>query len=212
MSGMSDDLVKIVSLFPTPVGRFELGRKFTEAELRFINDEPMRESIGNLTSVNESVLDQPEMAELRVFVELNLNRYFNAIYEPTKDLRIRITQSWLNVTMPNGWHHQHEHSNSFISGVLYIKADRAKDKINFFKNQYQQICLRPEKFNHYNSDSWWLDVGAGDLLLFPSRLSHAVPKVKEGDRISLSFNTFPVGWIGDKYVLTHLELADPKEK
>jgi len=60
----------------------------------------------------------------------------------------------------------------------------------------------------YNSESWWFEVGTGDLLLFPSSLTHMVETVQEDERISLSFNTFPVGYVGDESSLTALHLKD----
>jgi hypothetical protein len=57
--------------------------------------------------------------------------------------------------------------------------------------------------------AWWFEVGTGDLVLFPSSLTHMVETVK-GDqtRISLSFNTFPVGNIGEEVSLTGLQIGD----
>jgi hypothetical protein len=54
---------------------------------------------------------------------------------------MRLTQSWLNYTKPGQFHHKHAHPNSFISGVLYMKAARQRDKIYFYKDGYKQISL-----------------------------------------------------------------------
>jgi hypothetical protein len=53
-----------------------------------------------------------------------------------------ITQSWANYTKKNQYHHTHEHPNSFISGVLYINANEAHDKITMHKKSYQQIKVK----------------------------------------------------------------------
>ena len=69
------------------------------------------------------------------------------------------------------------------------------------------IKFPPVKWNEYNSESWWFPVGTGELILFPSNLSHKVQPVEGSDtRISLAFNTFPVGHIGDEDELTALHL------
>jgi hypothetical protein len=45
------------------------------------------------------------------------------------------------------------------------------------------------------------------LILFPSSLTHMVPTIQgEQTRISLSFNTFPVGTVGEEMDLTGLKL------
>ena len=50
-------------------------------------------------------------------------------------------------------------------------------------------------------------MGTGDLVLFPSSLTHMVETVQgEATRISLSFNTFPVGSIGEGVDLTGLRV------
>ena len=47
------------------------------------------------------------------------------------------------------------------------------------------------------------------MVLFPSSLTHMVETV-QGDqqRISLSFNTFPVGSVGDEMNLTGLQIGE----
>jgi hypothetical protein len=95
-----------------------------------------------------------------------------------------------------------------VSGVLYLKAARERDKIHFYKEIYQQIKLPTNNYNLYNSESWWFEVSTGDLLLFPSSLIHMVEPVQGDDRVSLSFNTFPVGYVGDESSLTALYLKE----
>ena len=119
-----------------------------------------------------------------------------------------ITQSWLNYTKPGEYHHTHEHPNSIISGVFYIDADRENDKIIFHKaNRYQQIKFPQTEYNAFNSESWFFNVGNGDLKLFPSSLTHNVEQ-KKGDnvRCSLAFNVFVKGYIGAEEELTALHL------
>jgi predicted 2-oxoglutarate/Fe(II)-dependent dioxygenase YbiX len=58
----------------------------------------------------------------------------------------------------------------------------------------------------HNSESWWFEVGAGDLMLFPSSLTHMVETVQGDERVSLAFNTFPVGYVGEEESLTALHL------
>jgi hypothetical protein len=50
-----------------------------------------------------------------------------------------------------------------------------------------------------------MNVSEGELLLFPSDLTHDVPTVTgDVERISISFNTFLVGKIGSNENLTEL--------
>jgi len=199
----------IHNLFPQPIGRYKLDRDLTEKELDFIKGQETRPNMGNVTSVNNTILRHKTMTKLRDFIESSVSDYFVTIHNPKHKVNLRITQSWCNYTEPGQWHHKHAHPNSFVSGVFYPQANRETDKIYFYKDGFQQIKLPPENWNVWNSDSWWFDVGTGDLVLFPSGLEHMVETV-QGDqtRISLSFNTFPVGNIGEEVNLTGLQIGD----
>jgi hypothetical protein len=91
--------------------------------------------------------------------------------------------------------------------VFYINCDEQFDKIKFFKDGY--ITIKPEvkDFNIWNSETWWFSVKTGDIILFPSSLTHMV-EIKEGsnNRISLAFNVFIKGKIGSNKKLTELIL------
>ena len=193
-------------IFPTPVAKFELGRTFTEAEMEFVASQPTHRNMGNATSDDRYVLKHDSLKDLRAFAEESVAEYLKAIYAPKEDVSLRITQSWLNYTKPGEFHHKHAHPNSFVSGVLYMKAAKKRDRIYFYRNGYQQIKLTTKDWNLYNSESWWFEAVTGELILFPSSLEHMVETVQEDERISLSFNTFPVGLVGSEDNLTALFL------
>lgn len=198
--------MNLYSLFPTPVARFDLNRAFSAEELAFIDSQPTYKNAGNTTSNDRYVLKHWTMANLKEFVEASLAQYMQMVHAPKQNVSLRLTQSWLNYTKHGEYHHKHAHPNSFLSGVLYIKADRAKDKIHFYRDGYQQIKLPTDQYNGHNSDSWWLEVNTGELMLFPSSLTHMVETVQGEDRISLAFNTFPVGYVGEEEQLTALHV------
>ena len=199
----------IHNLFPTPVGMYKLDRDLTEKELGFIKNQETRPNMGNATSVNNTILRHKAMTKLRDFIESSVSEYFKTIYNPKHQVSLRVTQSWTNYTEPGQWHHKHAHPNSFVSGVFYPQANKETDKTYFYRGGFDMVKLPPENYNSWNSESWWFDVGTGDLILFPSSLEHMVETV-QGDqtRISLSFNTFPVGNIGEEVSLTGLKIGE----
>jgi len=202
----------IQNLFPTPVAIYKLDRELTEEELVFIKGQETRPNTGNATSIDNTILRNQSMTKLRDFIESNVSEYFKTVYSPKHNVNLRITQSWINYTDPGQYHHKHAHPNSFVSGVFYPQANRKTDKIYFYRDGFQQIKFPPSDWNLWNSDSWWFEVGTGDLILFPSSLIHMVETVKgEDTRISLSFNTFPVGLVGDEMDLTGLKLENAPE-
>ena len=196
------------NLFPTPVAEFKMGRDLFEVERKYLLNLETRPNQGNTTSVDNNVLKKPELHSLTEFLNSALQEYFNIVCAPKDDANLCITQSWVNYTKPGQFHHKHAHPNSFISGVFYIQAAKETDKLHFFNDSFQQIKITAKDFNLYNSDSWWLAAATGTLYLFPSSLTHMVEPVKgEDTRISLSFNTFPKGIIGDEIELTNLKLG-----
>lgn len=197
----------IHNLFPTPVGRYELGRDLNAKELSFLKNQETRSNMGNTTSIDNTILKNKELTQLRDFIETKVSEYFTTIYNPKHKVNLKITQSWTNYTENGQYHHKHAHPNSFVSGVFYIQATKEKDKIYFYKDGYEQIKFPPTEWNVWNSESWWFEVGTGDLVLFPSSLTHMVQTLDHDQtRISLAFNTFPVGAIGEEVDLTGLKL------
>lgn len=197
----------IHNLFPTPVGLYKLDRNLTQEEFSFLLDQETRPNTSNTTSTNNTILKSKELTKLRDFIETKISEYFKTVYDPKHKVGLKITQSWVNYTEPGQHHHKHAHPNSFVSGVFYVQADREKDRIYFHQDGYSQIKFPPKSWNVWNSESWWFEVGTCDLILFPSSLVHMVQTVEhDHTRISLSFNTFPVGSLGDELDLTSLRL------
>jgi uncharacterized protein (TIGR02466 family) len=202
----------INTLFPTPLVFTKLPRKFSNEEIAFIQKCALNvtKNTGNTTSVDRYVLDEPVMANIKSFLQFYINYFMSNIEAPYNPVEAYITQSWLNYTQPGEFHHKHEHPNSYLSGVFYINADPDKDKIYFYKSGYKRINLPTEQFNQFNSESWWFNVGTCDLVIFPSYLTHMVEQTESKDtRISLSFNTFLKGYIGEENSLTALHTGDP---
>ena len=201
--------MNIHNLFPLPIGFFRLGRDLTKTELDYILGQDKYPNQGNITSSNRTILKDKELTDIRDFIEDAMLEYFKTVHDPKVDVALYVTQSWANYTDPGQYHHKHAHPNSFISGVFYPQADRSVDKIYFYKSGYERIKVHPANWNHWNSESWWFEVGAGDLILFPSHLEHMVEtKVGTETRVSIAFNTFLKGHIGVDESLTGLQLGE----
>jgi uncharacterized protein (TIGR02466 family) len=197
----------IHGLFPTPVVFTETGREFTEQELEFFkkSGETTYKNEGNVTSLNRYIVNEPEMATIKAEIEAAVNHYMDKIIVAKPEVKAYITQSWLNFTSEKQWHHKHAHPNSFLSGVYYIDANEENDKITFFEESYKQIKLTPSEWNWWNSPSWWFTVKTGQIVVFPSHLTHMVEqKAGNNVRCSLAFNTFLKGTIGENETLTEL--------
>lgn len=199
---------KIDGIFPTPVYITSLDRKFSKTEMKAIDKiaKSIHQNESNYISDDSYILEKPVFKKLKKELSAHLLEY-NKIVTQWQNVKPYITQSWLNFTRNDEYHHEHEHPNSMISGVLYVNANPEKDMIRFFNNSYKRIKPEIKNWNLFNSESWWYPVTSGDLLLFPSELTHKVD-VKKGDniRISLAFNSFVKGVLGDKRKISELEI------
>jgi uncharacterized protein (TIGR02466 family) len=201
--------LRVQPLFPTALGMANLGRLITKDEMDYIYSLEMGPNSGNLVSIQRRVLDAPAMADIREFIESNIETYLREIMCGSDQVRLEITQSWVNVTQPGQFHHHHKHPNSVISGVFYPQAIAERDRIHFSREVGPEtIRIDPVEFNTFNSSIWWIPVRTGSLILFPSGLHHKVEDLPPGDeRISLSFNTFAVGNLGSRDDLTGLYIG-----
>lgn len=198
-------------LFPTPVLNTQIGRPFTKQELDFcqIESQKLVPNVGNAFSENTYVLEDPAMAEVKKACMEVVQLYMDKVVKPRENITPYITQSWLNYTKQGQFMHKHNHTNSYLSGVIYINAKENEDKIIFYDQRYQQIAVPAKEYDDMNSDSWWIPVKSGDIIVFPSRTTHSVdPVTTEETRISLAFNVFIDGILGCPKRLTELELRN----
>jgi uncharacterized protein (TIGR02466 family) len=199
----------INGIFPTPIYISKLDRELTPLELKFVdkNKKDFYKNDGNITSNNNYILNEKPFANIKKELDLRVQDYFDKVISPANKITPYITQSWLNYTETNQYHHKHAHPNSLVSGVFYINCHEEHDKIKFFNDNYKTIKLEVKDWNIWNSQSWWFPVKTGDVILFPSSLTHMV-ETKQGDntRISLAFNVFIKGTVGNNKNLTELIL------
>ncbi len=202
-------MIEIRNLFPTPVGLTRLPRDFTSVERNILMNLKTDSNVNNLVSVNTQVLDIPELSELKNLVENSLKEYFDTIYKPREGIEIYLTQSWVNYTQPGMSHHVHEHTNSIVSGVMYIQTYGNRDNIRFLRAKYKMIDITPRELNEFNSRSTQMSVSSKDLIFFPSDTVHQVGKLVDGTtRVSLAFNSFVRGRLGESEQMTELYLGD----
>ena len=208
--GQGDELLQ---LFPIPVLICPYPTDYTK-ELEWIrNCETRKENKGgdmgtthfNRQSEDTFVLDKPELANIRAFIEAKLHKFVTEIMASSD--KLVITQSWLNKNKKGESHHEHVHPNSMVSGVWYPQIHESLPPIQFRSRGQRDISLQTEKYNTFNSATFMLPMKRGELILFPSNLQHSVPvNQSDEERISLSFNSWPKGSMGDIKSLTYLPL------
>ena len=200
----------IQNLFPIPIYMSNIDRTFTKQELQFVDNQKNKcsKNSGNINTKDNYILNRKEFKNIKKFLDECCKDYLEKIISPKNNIELYITQSWLNYTEENQYHHTHVHTNSVVSGVLYFDCDKENDKIKFTNPVgYQQIKPEVKDFNIWNSETWWFALETGQLVMFPSSTTHQVD-TKQGTntRISLAFNTFYKGTIGSNSNLTELIL------
>jgi len=201
----------VFGLFPTPLGQYKLP-PLTKSQYKFVLGQDNKINRSNRISLSKSILEDKLMAGVKSKIESCLTEYFKLAVSSNPNLKLRMTQSWSNYTGVGENHHKHSHSNSVISGVYYVQT-LDTDAITFHhkdRSNYHWDVGSPD-LNAFNSSSWWMPTPQDSLMLFPSELVHSVSSRKTKDenapdRISISFNTFYTGEIGNDDDATKLVL------
>jgi uncharacterized protein (TIGR02466 family) len=121
------------------------------------------------------------------------------VYNPVNkdEISMKILTSWLNFCQKGIRHQKHIHSNCFLTGCFYVNADPSKDELGFTKmDTGENWQIQPKQLGGFNDPEFLMKVGTGDVVIFPSNLTHYVPPVETDGRISLAFNAFFDGTLG----------------
>ena len=154
-------------------------------------------------SSNTTVLDLEIFADLKTEILKKINYLLHSQLKIAEMHEFYITTSWFVKIPKNGWAQKHIHSNSIFSGVVYLNSPREGGEIVFHKdNRYHNVSyptleLTYKEWNTCNSEYWKISPKQGDIILFPSNLTHSVEKnLADTERLSLAFNVFAKGEFG----------------
>jgi uncharacterized protein (TIGR02466 family) len=198
----------VYATFPVGIYKSKIDNNLTEKQIKFVEQQKTYKPEGNFISFNSFVLNEKIFKSLNKKILDHVNNYLFDVLQCERKITPYITQSWLNYTEQDQFHHEHSHANSYLSGVYYIEANKEIDNITFLKpNAYATISPSFIEYNTFNLSGWQLPVETQDIVLFPSFLAHKVITKKENNkRISLAFNIFIKGEIGTQKERTFLKL------
>lgn len=108
-----------------------------------------------------------------------------------------IKEIWTNVLETGGHVAIHTHSNSFVSGIIYLTEPHPSARTVFhrsiggrefiFSNDNPNAEIGP-----FNGNKWMApEAKPGDMALFPSYMLHEVPRNEGRQRMSVAFNAIP---------------------
>jgi uncharacterized protein (TIGR02466 family) len=109
---------------------------------------------------------------------------------------VYISASWANFNdSRNQYNAEHVHQDTF-SGVFYLQIPEKSGKlclVNPGLNPLWQGAMLVDKKNKYNADRLRIEPKEGQILLWPSYLTHSVePNEHDDTRISVAFNVICV--------------------
>jgi uncharacterized protein (TIGR02466 family) len=192
----------ILTIFPTIIYTNKINREFTKDELNCILGyyDKANATAHDILSTDMNVLDNEKLSDIKAFCQEMLDDFFIKIYNPINpnNVRLKLTQSWLNFIYGDRHHESHKHHNSFMSGVIYINAYKDKDSIIFTKPDTDfNWHIQPKEATKYNYSHSHHAVNTGDIIIFPANLYHSTPvNTNNYVRISLAFSSFLTGTIG----------------
>lgn len=209
---------KINYMFPThfftieQVKRPDIDQAFSKDEYDYILSEISNtkstyvESPENYIQVssNNYVLNSSKLINLKAWLTNYVQDLSKNIYATTSDVSMQITTSWIVLGKKNQKSILHNHSNSFMSGILYLHADKTEDYISFSQmplvDRFSLDISKPSKENPGSllvQKQCNIPVNTGDILIFSSHTYHMIEPIKSNnDRLSLVFNIFPFGKLG----------------
>lgn len=114
-----------------------------------------------------------------------------------EQLQWTIKEIWTNVLETGGHQAIHAHSNSFISGIIYLTESHPSARTVFHRSIGGREFIfsndNPRaRIGAFNGNKWVSPPTLpGDLVLYPSYLLHEVP-VNQGDkRMTIALNAIP---------------------
>lgn len=191
---------EVIGIFPVPVMRVRqaLDQALVAALVGHFTAQADRENSSSDHLVHTAMLrpsDSPLLVEAAALISPRLADFGALLFgEP---LGWSLKEMWVNFMAHGGRQAMHNHANSFVSGVVYLTPTDAASSTVFmkspgghefaFKNDNPRVSP-----NAFNGDQWISPPAeAGDMVLFPSYLMHAVPPNQGARRISMAFNAIP---------------------
>ena len=191
---------EVIGLFPTPFMRVPgaLGAEVVAGLVKHFSNTADQSNKSSPNLSHTAMLkpgDSPLLVRAAALITPQLADFGLLLFG--ERLGWSLKEMWVNVLDTGGRQAMHNHANSFISGVVYLTPTHPDARTVFmkspggtdfaFKNDHAGTNKGP-----YSADKWISpQPEAGDMVLFPSYLMHAVPPNPGGRRITMSFNAIP---------------------
>jgi uncharacterized protein (TIGR02466 family) len=194
---------KVVELFAIPV--FKSTIDLNDEILKIVELVPLKRMKANngFSSVNKKILLLPEFDKIKEQICNQLGFYLEHILKVKQGTSFGLQNSWVVKHQHKDWAQVHDHVNSVISGIVYLKTNPNSGDLIFHKDRmWQNIFPRSttvefDEFSTITASEWKFTPEVGEIYFFPSFLAHQVTEnLNQEDRYSLAFNFYPRGKLG----------------
>ena len=184
-----------VPIFPTGiVKQYETPRPFMHTlDLTKFTFEKFGGQTKLRTQKFNNILLHPEFDEVRQFVEESAKDFLDNEMQMDYE-EFFITDSWLNISAKGGYQKIHNHSNSIISGTLYLKSEDDHPPLTFKKQkmEFEPFISLGEHYRMGNPNTAHelsFPCTQDTMLVFNSYLYHGHDASQiESERVGLAWN------------------------
>ena len=140
-----------------------------------------------------NILLEPEFKEVHDFVEESAKDFLDNVMQIEYE-EFFVTESWLNISGKGGYQKIHNHSNSIISGTLYLKTEEGHPPLNFRKQKMEfepfiSLTEHYKKGNPNTASTLSFPSTEDTMLVFNSHLYHGHDENQiKAERIGLAWN------------------------
>ena len=140
-----------------------------------------------------NILLHPEFQEVKAWIQECAEDFLENALEMEYE-EFFFTESWLNISGKGGYQKVHNHSNSIISGTLYLKSEEKHPPLEFKKQKMEfepfiSLTEHYKKGNPNTASTLGFPCTQDTMIVFNSHLYHGHDANKlESERVGLSWN------------------------
>ena len=197
-----------IPLCQTQIQPYEESENFLKEKIEYVE----RSHKVSYISKDDYVLDNENLMPLKNEIETQVSEFMHGYLDIHEKHKFVITTSWCNKYEHNHFIQEHYHSNSLVSGVLFLSDCQDTANIVFHKDKnHTNIFTDTVKLDHkdefdyvnkrsylYHQSKMAISPKNWDLVMFPSFLNHSVEANTSTTnvRYTMSFNVWVKGEIG----------------
>ena len=140
-----------------------------------------------------NILLHPEFEEVKAWIQEMAEDFLTHVLQIEYE-EFFFTESWINISGKGGYQKVHNHSNSIISGTLYLKSEKGHPPLEFKKQKMEfepfiSLTEHYEKGNPNTASTLGFPCTEDSMIIFNSHLYHGHEANKlESERVGLSWN------------------------